>query len=508
MKLHNFNEDKNLNSWGEVYINGERADLNFSRVSAVPYNIWWVGKQRDKKDTEEAPFISFESDDKVEIKIKKDKINPKSDIVVRPQSKGVKISVQDNEACFTLTEHGAYTFEIDGFNEALHLFYNPERDFVAEETKSGRKIMRFAAGIHNIGNVNVPSHTSVIIDAGAVVYGSFTAIKSEDVRICGYGIIDGSKEIRTDDTLAIPVSVKKDNYAYAPVYTQADLTEESALRKKIKDYNVLNGLIRFYCCKDFFVEGVIMRDSSTFCFVPAACDNFVIDNVKTIGMWRYNSDGIDIFNCRNAVIKNSFLRNFDDCIVIKGIMGWDKLNNENILVDNCTVWCDWGCALEIGAETNADEYKNIVYKNCNIIHDFDVNMRIHHHNRSHIKDVVYTNICVDISKYTLPPILIDEGKDYFGKPGHLPNLFNFIIVNDGAYSDKKMAGTIDGVKVEGIRIFKDDESGIPHSNIFGCDEEHKVKNVLIENVYINGEKSEDYAKYIDSLQFTENVKFK
>ena len=118
----------------------------------------------------------------------------------------MEITKNGNEAIFTLSRHGAYTFEVDGFNEALHIFYNPERDFVAEEEKSGREVIKYKAGIHETGNVEIPSHTSVMIDAGAVVYRSFTAIGAEDVRICGYGIVDGSKESRYDDTFIIPAS--------------------------------------------------------------------------------------------------------------------------------------------------------------------------------------------------------------------------------------------------------------------------------------------------------------
>lgn len=507
MELHCFNEKNDLNSWGEVYINNKPATLTYSRVSSVPYNIWWIGKQRDMKDTENAPFISFESNEKVEIRVKSDKIKAISDLVVRPQSKCVTIARKDNEATFVLKEHGAYTFEIDGFHEALHIFYNPERDFVSEETKSGRKILHYQAGIHNVGNMEIGSHTSVIIDAGAVVYGSFTAINSEDIRICGYGIIDGSKEIRIDHTCIIPTSVTMAQLEKTE-YTDEDLTDEGVLRGKIKDLKCLYSCIKFYNCKNFSLEGVILRDAATFCFIPAACENFIIDNVKTIGMWRYNSDGIDIFNCSNAVIKNCFLRNFDDCIVIKGVVGWDKLNNENILVENCVVWCDWGSALEIGAETNADKYNNIVFRNCDIIHASSAVMRIHHHNRAAISNVLYDGIKGEFTKYQLGPKIIEEGKEYNGLPNEFqPYLIAVMIVNDGMYGKEKLPGTIDGVRIINTQVYKDKEVIVPKSLFFGADDGHMVKNVLVQGVYVNGEKAADYDKNFEDMKFTESVKY-
>lgn len=89
-------------------------------------------------------------------------------------------------------------------------------------------------------------------------------------------------------------------------------------------------------CRDFSVEGVILRDSAAFTVIPANCDGFVMDNIKTIGMWRFNSDGIDLFNSRNAVIRNCFLRNFDDCIVIKGVRGFSRYVNVNPFTENIT----------------------------------------------------------------------------------------------------------------------------------------------------------------------------
>lgn len=511
LKTDEFSEDKNANDWGEVFLNGKRASLCFARVSAIPYNMAWQGKQRDLNDTEEAPFLSFSSDGEVTVSVRSERIKPHSEIVIRPQSKGVR-AIPDGEGVrFTLKKHGAYTFEVDGFHNALHLFFNPERDFASEEPLgNGRKILRYASGTHQIGNVELGSDTTVILDSGAVVYGSFTAINAENIRVCGYGIIDGSKEIRRDDTLMFPISIdpSKGFPLAEREYTDEDLTNEGVLRQKLTETKPIHGCIRFYNCKNFSVEGVILRDSASFGLIAAACENFVIDNVKTIGMWRYNSDGIDLFNSRDAVVRNAFLRNFDDCMVIKGIVGWDKRINENILVENCVVWCDWGSALEIGAETNADSYRHITFRNCDVIHASGVVMRIHHHNRAKISDVVYENINGEFTKHQLRPEIIKEGETYQRTPNiYQPHLIELRIINDGWFNNKKDPGTIDGVVVKNTKVFKDDEVGIPQSEIYGCDEEHQVKNVLIETVSVNGEKIADYDRYFTGMQYTGNVKY-
>ena len=510
LKIHEFKEENGFAPLCKVYLNGRPAAPTFARVSAVPHNEWWRGRQRAPKDTETAPFVSFESDEPVEVRVISDKLKTAAEVIVRPQSKGVSVTRGDGEAVFSLSRHGAYTFEIDGFHEALHLFYNPERDYLSEETRSGRKILHYAAGVYEIGAVEIGSHTSVVLDAGAIVYGSFTAIGAEDIRICGYGMIDGGRETRTDDTLLLPTAMKPAGNSGAElVYTDEDLTNESVLREKMRDMRVLNGCIRFYSCRDFSVEGVILRDCATFCLIPAASENFVIDNVKTIGMWRYNSDGIDLFNCAHAVIKNCFLRNFDDCMVIKGIVGWEKRNNEDILVENCVVWCDWGSALEIGAETNAPAYRNITFRNCDIIHGQAAVMRIHHHNAAKIENILYDGICAEFTKHQLPGKIIEDGKAYDGQEntGH-PELIVLVIVADGKYGKEKRRGTIENVRIRNTRVFADGEVKMPISAFLGADEAHKVKNATVENVYLNGALVPDYDAAIRRMKYTENIRYK
>ena len=44
-----------------------------------------------------------------------------------------------------------------------------------------------------------------------------------------------------------------------------------------------------------------------------------IANVKLVGLWRYNADGIDVCNSQDVVVSDCFVRAFDDALVIKGL---------------------------------------------------------------------------------------------------------------------------------------------------------------------------------------------
>ena len=522
LKIHSIPETGEKSNIYSVAINGEKAELNFIRVSAMPFNTPWPGHQRPLDQTEEAAFVSFESDGEVYFKV--NFCEDFSKAVIRPLSKNVEPEIdEDGSIRFTLKETGAYTLELDGSHNALHIFFNPVRDFkkeAEEDKKKGRKVYYYGEGVHDLGDMEIPSHSTVIVDAGAIVYGSFSSFNAEDVKIKGYGIIDGSKEIRTNDTLLLPFisnsgtvdqNLYTDESALNNLGTYFERDKKDLFDKYMAETKCLKGNLRFYFCKNVEIEGVIMRDSSTFCLIPARCENVVIDNVKTVGMWRYNSDGIDIFNSSNVIVKNTFLRNFDDCMVIKGIIGWDDKNNENIIVENSVIWCDWGSALEIGAETNAPEYRNIIYRNCNIIHGQTAMMRIHHHNYADIHHVLYENINCEYTKYQEGGI-IQESDDqvYFSRPntGH-PKLIDLPICSAVIYGRDDKKGITHDISFKNINVYKDSRVPEPVIALSGLNDGHKVENIIFENIVINGKRAESFDDFkYNANTFVHNVNFK
>ena len=518
LKLHTIPSNAEKSYIYSVYVNGEKAETNFARVSAMPFNTPWPGHQRDLSQTEEAAFVSFESDGEVYFKVNFCEDFAKA--IVRPLSKNIEPLIdEDGSIRFTLKEHGAYTLELDGHHNALHIFFNPVRDFkkeADEDKKNGRTVYYYGKGEHDIGDIDLPSHSTVIIDAGAIVYGSFSSFDTEDVKIKGYGIIDGSKEIRTTENLLLPTIYEYLNDEAKKVVSKYKNSwyfdkDKVLFDNFMKATKCLKGQIRFYFCKNVKVEGVIMRDSSTFCLIPARCENLTIDNVKTIGMWRYNSDGIDLFNCSNVIVKNTFLRNFDDCMVIKGITGWDDANNENIIVENCVIWCDWGSALEIGAETNAPEYRNIIYRNCDIIHGQTAMMRIHHHNYADIHHVLYENINCEYTKYQQSGIIQNSDDEiYYAKlnTGH-PQLICLPICSNVIYGRDAQKGFTHDISFKNINVYKDSRVPEPVIELSGLNDEHKVENVSLESLFIDGRKTESLEDFdYKSNEFVQNLSFK
>ena len=180
-----------------VTLNGIPVDPPLCRVSAFPYNTPWPGRQRPLDQTEEAAFLGFEADEPVTLHIRW--AHPVRELTVRPLARGVQAVPDGNTATVTLPAPGAYTVEADGYHQALHVFFDPIRDFPAV-AQGKAHILSFGPGVHEIGCMDLESDTAVLIDRDAYLYGSFRAVCAENIDIFGYGVIDGSREVRTDES--------------------------------------------------------------------------------------------------------------------------------------------------------------------------------------------------------------------------------------------------------------------------------------------------------------------
>lgn len=453
-----------------ITVDGQEIKCHKCRVSKMPFNTEWPGHQRPIEQTEVSSFISFEMDKPVDVCVTLPH-RPK-DISIRPLNKNVEFKAVGNTVCFKVKENGQYTFEADGRHNVLHIFANPKQNFNFENAT-----YKFENGVYEIGRLHLKSNESVYIGADAVVYGEIDSADSENIRIYGGGILDGSKVHRSSGKCEIG-----------------------------KD-----GLVNFVRCSNVTIEGVILRDSCMWTVTSINCVGVEFKNVKVIGMWRYNSDGFDFVNCQNVHVSDCFLRTFDDGIVLKGLRLDDKkeiekMNVENHLIENCVVWCDWGGALEIGAETIADEYKNIVFRNCSIIRTDQGAMRIHSGDRAEVHDVLYENICVEYSKYDQKTVY-QQSDDMEYNPGDEPAHDAFIkdFMYCGVWSDDNILGHVHDIKYKNILITKDEEVPMPVAIFNGGDETHPIEKITVENVFVNGQKivpqtsGNDFAKDIEII---------
>ena len=464
-QIHKLPQDELVSLDYKIKINGIPTEAYYARVSAIPFNRVWPGYQRAIAQTELASFIYFSMEDNEEVEISITVTKPFKEVTVRPLSKNIQSKTDGQTVTFKLNQTGQYTFEPDGFHNALHIFANPVFDFGID--KNAPNVIYFGAGIHNPGVIKLKSNDIVFIDEGAVVLGVISAKDADGIRIFGTGILDGSWEERHGAV----------------------------------------GCMRFTNCTNISIKGIICRDSVVWTVNVFNCTNVVIDNIKLIGMWRYNSDGIDLVNSTNCVIKNSFLRNFDDCVVLKGLKGHDHRNVENIYVTNCVIWCDWGRGLELGAETCADEFRNIIFEDCDLIHGMHIQLDIQNGDRASIHDVIFQNIRIEYSKYTLNPVYQHtDDQIYEHTSPRIPELFYAHIYN-GMWSKDMLYGENYNITFKNIYVQLDDGLPLPESVFVGVNEEHQTYNITIDGLYFNGKKINDISEIpVKTNEFTHDVK--
>jgi hypothetical protein len=272
-------------------------------------------------------------------------------------------------------------------HHCIHIFVDAPKDF----SKYGTPTHYFGAGVHEVGKLVLNSGDRIFLDEGAYVKGMVFGQGVTDVKIYGFGRLDGGLEER------------KNSRCY----------EDDT-----------NGCIKLYDCKDVRIEGVMLTDSAVWVCNLFRCQNVTIDNIKIVGHWRYNTDGIDVVNSSSIVIKNSFIRAFDDAITLKGIAYYPDSPIMDITVENCRLWCGWGRTLEIGLETVAEQYENIRFTDCDLIHNSAVALDIQSGDYAEISKVYFENIRVEYSKHTTPEVMeIPMGVEYTGKGKlHVPTL--------------------------------------------------------------------------------------
>lgn len=481
----------------KVKINGQSAPLNTARVSAFPFNRRWPGHQRDKEQTELINFLSFSSDEAVTFEITPE--IPFEEVKIRPLSLGITPEIKNGKITFTLEKPAYFTVEPYGRTGALHIFADPVSRYDIDYKDPN--VLYFGAGEHDIGEIKLKSNQTLFIDEGAVVYACVSSIDAENIKIIGRGILDNSKNT--------------EKIFFEHNAEDNDEAVNNAERKHT---------IQLEYCNNITIEGITIRDSLVYNIRPIGCKNLHISNVKIIGCWRYNSDGIDMHNCEDVLIDNCFLRTFDDSICVKGFDCYyegdvEKAVNaamyrngksydifKNTVIKNCTIWNDWGKCLEIGAETRAEEIYNIVFENSDIIHVTGSVLDCCNVDYADVHDVIYKNINVEYDSIIPKPLIQKNDKEIYRNTNtdYAPSLISVVSAFHHEYS---AGGTRRGINrnivFKNIYLYGQQK---PTLYFKGYDESHQTKDIWVEDIYWNGElvtafNGEDFI----TDDYTENV---
>ena len=283
----------------QVKVNGKVYQTEQIRVSAIPFNRTWPGKQRDVSQSEIAYMVRIFDEESVNVEIESSV--DFENVMVRPLSKKITPHTEGRKISFSIEKHGQYTIEFDGKHHALHLFYDPSRDFA----EYGNATYSFGPGEHYPGLIHVKSGDRIYIDKDAIVHGSLFGMQVSDVRIYGHGVLNGGWEERTQKHGDIGWD-NENNFSPEAVHTY--------------------GGIRFYSSDDIQIDGITVCDPASYAVSFFDSSNIVVKKTKVVGLWKYNNDGIDFFNCGNVWVNGCFVRSFDDSFCLKGITAFSGRN--------------------------------------------------------------------------------------------------------------------------------------------------------------------------------------
>ncbi len=417
---------------------------------------------------ERASFAIFDATGPVDVVVRP--ARPFAAAEVLPARAGIAATVAGGCVRLRMDRPQMLTIVLDGSDmQPLHIFAAAPPADLPDPTDPS--VIYFGPGMHEITTLELRSGQTLFIDAGAVVkatvapgetgvysdkwqvtffQGAVVNVKdSHGVRICGRGILDAS---------LIP----------HPGRNMICLDNASDVR----------------------IEGVTLRDAANWNFVMRRSHDLLVKDIRIIS-GRLNSDGINSVSSQRVAIRGCFVRNHDDSMAVKTtVVG---VPAEDIAVDGCTIWNDWGYALGPTYETRA-EIRRVSYRRCDILFARHWCLGVHLSDSATVSDITFADIHID--NLLRPPT---PGTAYAALAGE-PKLLHMAIVQDCWGNDGK-AGLIRDVTVDGVVVHGE---RMPISDMYGFDADHDIRGVTFRNIRLGGKAVTDAAGL--GLQKNEHVK--
>lgn len=231
----------------------------------------------------------------------------------------------------------------------------------------GGKVL-FPEGIYLSGSLILKSNVELHFEKNSVLLGStdpyayhglnrwrslILADGQNNISISGSGTIDGQGR-----ELALNV----DSLFYIG---ELDSNYYNLRRKRPGEY-MRPQIIEFVKCSNVSVTDVHIKDASCWVQSYEECRNLKIDNITVNSDAYWNNDGIDIIDCKNVSLTNSFINSADDGICLKS--EYSHTFNDSIYIANCTVRSS-ASAIKFGTSSHGG-FKNVKIENIHVYDTF------------------------------------------------------------------------------------------------------------------------------------------
>ncbi len=249
-------------------------------------------------------------------------------------------------------------------------------------------------------------------------------------------------------------------------------------------------MIQPYKCKNILIEGVTITNSPMWHIHPVLSSNIIVRNVKVIGPGP-NNDGCNPESCKDVLIEGCYFDTGDDCIAIKSGRNNDgrrvNVPSENIVIRRCEMKDGHG-GVVIGSEMTGGA-RNIFAEDCKMDSpNLDRALRIKTNSvrGGIVENVNFRNITVGQVAEAVFKINYYYGEGDVGK--FLPTVRNINVENVTSQKSKYalLINAYERMPASDIRIrnCRFDNVEMPNKLI-------GVKDIVLENVKINGSKIKD-----------------
>ncbi|MCC5930972.1 MAG: glycoside hydrolase family 28 protein [Cyclobacteriaceae bacterium] len=346
--------------------------------------------------------------------------------------------------------------------------------------KGGGKIV-FSEGTYLTGSIQLKSGVELHLQHGALILGSLNpfdyihqkkyhglidADKADNIGISGDGTINGQGQ-----KLALII----DSLYHAGFLTEFGYNyrrKRPDARPKLIDFKESNNIV---------LQGVTLKNSANWVVNFDLCQDISIDRITVDSDDYWNNDGIDLGDCRNVRITNSFVNAADDGICLKshhkGAM------NENIYIANCTIRSS-ASAIKFGTASYGG-FKNVKIENIYIYDTFRSAIALESVDGGILEDIDISNIKAN---NTGNAIFIKLGhRNTDGAVGTLKNISIRDVVVQVPFEAPDLKYKIRGPQLAFFHnVFPASITGLPG---------HYVENVHIEDVIITypGRANKGYA---------------
>lgn len=364
----------------------KKVDVYDALVSNAPkyHGQIWNDWNNSKKLRDTSSFTNFTADFSAPVKVRIKNLRPFSTVEVRPSVYGIEpVNVGDNTVELTIPsyEQRKLSVEFDGdrFHNLMLLPNSPDPER-PDPANLPSNMKYYGPGVWNPEWITLREGETLYIDEGAVVFAKVDVV-GDGTAIKGRGLLSGARLAHTGN-----------------IYASGYQLIESNASKLTTRYG-------------FTATGITVVDSPSWTFSIYRTDNVVIDNVNII-CWILNGDGIDFCSVNNGVIKDCFIRSYDDCITLKvNHLSYD--DTQNIEITDNLIWADYAGGIVVGPESGCltgGRIHDVNIKDCIVLDYPTLNSNYSSDDRGglcisqypsggdtsgNISDILFSNITID-----------------------------------------------------------------------------------------------------------------